>query len=167
MKSQNLSLIIFLFALCFFNSKSDTFPNINHIISYKLNGTAAFASLEYIDSNEQYLYFSFDFKFHDKDLAYFMIDSDLEINVPDKEKISFGFSERVWTEIKSKKDIENIHWKQLNHRYKIKQYSYINYYYKVERLDEQMNTLLIRIPINGRDEGYITVANIKDFSYLD
>lgn len=96
-----------------------------------------------------------------------MIDSDFEINVPDKEKISFGFSERIWTEIKSKKDIENIYWKQLNHRYKIKQYSYINYYYKVERLDEQMNTLLIRIPINGRDEGYITISNIKDFSYLD
>ena len=37
---------------------------------------------------------------------------------PDKEKITFGFSEKNWNDIKSNKDIENINWENIKYKYK-------------------------------------------------
>ena len=172
MKIERFRFILLLLTLCLICSKSDTFPNINLIISYKLNGTAAFASLEYVNPSEKYIYFSFDFKYHNsavsqsKNKAYFSIDSDFELMPPDKEKITFGFSEKNWNEIKSNKDIENIDWKKIEYKFKERQYDNRNYYYEVERKNDEMKTMLIRVPINGKNEGYITIENIQDFSFL-
>ena len=172
MKIERFNFILLLLSLCLITSKSDTFPNINLIISYKLNGTAAFASLEYVNPGEKYIYFSFDFKYHNsvvsqmKNKAYFSIDSDFELMPPDKEKITFGFSEKNWNDIKSNKDIENINWEKIKYKYKEKQYGNRNYYYEINRKNEKTNTMLMRVPINGRNEGYITIENLKDFSFL-
>ena len=172
MKIERFNFILLLLSLCLITSKSDTFPNINLIISYKLNGTAAFASLEYVNPGEKYIYFSFDFKYHNsvvsqmKNKAYFSIDSDFELMPPDKEKITFGFSEKNWNDIKSNKDIENINWEKIKYKYKEKHYGNRNYYYEINRKNEKTNTMLMRVPINGRNEGYITIENLKDFSFL-
>ena len=172
MKIERFNFTLLLLSLCLIISKSDTFPDINFIISYKLNGTAAFANFEFVNPGEKYIYFSFDFKYHSsavplsKNKAYFSIDSDFELMPPDKEKITIGFSEKNWNEIKSNKDIENIDWKKIEYKFKERQYDNRNYYYEVERKNDEMKTMLIRVPINGKNEGYITIENIKDFSFL-
>ena len=98
--------------------------------------------------------------------AYFSIESDFELIPQNKEKITFGFCEKKWYEIKNDKDIENVNWNNIDHSYKEKDYYNINYYYEVERTNEKMNTLLLRIPVNERNEGSITIANIEDFSII-
>ena len=171
MRLEYFNFIILLFFVSLIISKSDKIPDINLIISYKLNGTAAFASLEYLDSNEKYIYFSFDFNEHsllvpsNKNKAYFSVDSDFELMPKNKEKITFGFCEKKWFNIKSEKDIDKINWDNLEYKYKEKDYYNINYFYEVDRTNEKMNTLLIRVPINERKEGFISIANIEDFSF--
>ena len=161
--------VIILFSLCIMYSKSDISRDIHFIISYKLNGTAAFAPLEYVNPGEKYIYFSFDFKYHSlsvplsKNKAYFSIESDFDLFVPHKEGITFGFSEKKWTFIRSDKDIENIEWKNIKFTLKKKEYDDSNYYYEIEKPNDKINTMLIRIPVNGRNEGYITIENIKGF----
>ena len=171
MRLEYFNFIILLFFVSLIISKSDKIPDINLIISYKLNGTAAFASLEYLDSNEKYIYFSFDFNEHsllvpsNKNKAYFSVDSDFELMPKNKEKITFGFCDKKWYDIKSGKDIDKINWDNLEYKYKEKDYYNINYFYEVDRTNEKMNTLLIRVPINERKEGFISIANIEDFSF--
>ena len=172
MKIEHFNFAILLLSLCLIQSKSDLIPDINFIISYKLNGTAAFVSLEYVDPNEKYIYFTFDFNYHSsavahsKNKAYFSIDSDLELTAPDKEGITFGFSEKIWNEIKSYEDIEKVEWKKMKFRYIEKYYNNKNYYFDVERANDKINTMIIRVPINKRNEGYISIENVKDFSNL-
>ena len=169
MKFQNnFFFILIILGLSLKYSVEDQDPTIYFIISNKLNGTSAFVPLEYVDNKEQYLYFSFDFKFHseaeskNKDIAYFLINSDFELNIPIKEKIEFGFSKNIWHEISSKTELENIDWKSINNIYKETDYKNYNYYFKIVKKDENMNTLLIRMPNYGKKEGYITFGNIYD-----
>ena len=172
MRLEYFNFIILLFFISLIISKSDKIPDINLIISHKLNGTAAFASLEYLDSNEKYIYFSFDFNEHsllvpsNKNKAYFSVDSDFELMPKNKEKITFGFSDKKWYDIKSEEDIDKINWGNIEYKHKEKDYYNINYYYEVDRTNEKMNTLLIRVPINERKEGFISIANIEDFSFI-
>ena len=148
-------------------SKADSLPDMHFIVSGTLNGTAAFASLEYLKENEKYLYFTFDFGFHsisvpdNKDVAYFLISSeiDLENENTSKEKITYGFSEKSWTNI-NEKDLKGISWENLKLIHKEKPYSDINYYFKAERQNEKVKTLLLKIPTNGNKEGTITIENI-------
>ena len=173
MKLENFFIILIILGLSLKYSIAEPDPTIYFIISYKLNGTAAFVPLEYTDENEKYLYFSFDFKFHsegeskNKDIAYFFINSDFELNIPNEEKIKFGFSENIWHEIKSKRDLENIDWKNIENIYKENEDRNYNYHLKIEKKDERMNTLLIRIPKYGNKEGYITVGNTYNVPKLD
>ena len=37
-----------------------------------------------------------------------------------------------------------------------------NYYFKIKRREKMKNTLIFRIPINGRKEGFITIENILE-----
>ena len=37
-----------------------------------------------------------------------------------------------------------------------------NYYFKIKREEKMENTLIFRIPINGRKEGYISIENILE-----
>ena len=164
MKYQKYYYILLFLSLSIFNIKADVIKDINLIISYKLNGTAAFVSLDSLQQNEKYIYFAFDFNEHSKampessDTAYFSINSDFELNIPNKDKVEYGFSKKNWNDIKSNEDLD-INWQRLKFKYKEKNYGDRNYYYKVKRIDDKMNTLLIRIPTNGRKEGYITVSN--------
>ena len=80
---------------------------MHFISSAKVNGTAAFVSLEFVEKKEKFLFFTFDFDFQSThftkspDVAYFLISSDFDLmsKKSNKEKISYGFVEKVWSNI--------------------------------------------------------------------
>ena len=157
---------LFIFAIIIFISKTDKIPEMHFIVSGTLNGTAAFASLDSISEKEKYLYFTFDFEFHSsavpksKDIAYFLISSDFDLE-NSKKKIKIGFLEKTWKDINGNdNDIKNIKWEKIKLLHKEKPYNDINYYYEVERKDQKMKSLIIRVPTNGRREGSINIENI-------
>ena len=159
MKNQNIIYILFLLNLSLYSIKSNNLLEIHPIISGTLNGTAAFVSLENINDNESYLYFSFDFKYHysavkqNLNTAYFLISSDLELNGYNQEKIKFGFLEQNLDEIKTENDIKNIKWKRMKLLRKEKSYNEYNYYFRIRRRKIKMNTAIIRIPIMEEKKG--------------
>ena len=167
---KELSKLNFIFILAILISilKADMVPDIHFIISGTLNGTAAFVSLESSSENEKFLYFSFDFDFHsvsinkNKNIAYFLINSDLDFDKSSKEKINYGFLQKNWTEINSYNDLKDVEWENLDLLYKEKIYSDMNYYYQVKRNNDKMNTLILRIPKNGKKEGLISIENILE-----
>ena len=146
-------------------------------MSGALNGTAAFASLESLRDNEKYLYFTFDFEYHNKeipkskDIAYFLISSefDLENGKSSTDKIRSGFLEKSWKDINTF-DIKDIKWEKVKLLYKEKPYNDINYYIEVKKKDDKMKTLILRIPTNGKREGTLNIENIltlPDFNEKD
>ena len=168
MKKLTILNTIFILASLISMFKADMVPDIHFIISGTLNGTAAFVSLESSPEIEKYLYFSFDFCFHsvsikkNKNIAYFLINSDLDLDKSSKEKINYGFLQKNWTDINSYNDLKDVEWKNLDLLYKEKIYSDMNYYYQVTRNNEKMNTLILRIPKNGKKEGLISIENILE-----
>ena len=91
-----------------------------------------------------------------KNVAYFLLTSELDL------KMKSGFSIKNLDEIKNDEDIKNIKWKRIKFLYKEKQYNDINYYFKIKRRKENMNTLLFRIPIDAGNEGSISIENILE-----
>ena len=169
MKYQKHNLIIFILFISLYKINSTKNPEIHPIISATLNGTAAFVSLENISPKERYLYFSFDFLFHHsnikrhKNTAYFLISSDFDLIDNKKEKMKYGFTDKIWDELNVGEDInKNIAWHSVKILHKEKPYNDINYYIKIKRKKKNMKTLVIRIPVNGRNEGTITAENIID-----
>ena len=167
MKELTLLNIIYILVILMSIFKSDIVPDLHFIISGTLNGTAAFVSLESSPENEKHLYFSFDFDFHsasinkNKNIAYFLINSDLDFD-KSKEKINYGFLQKNWTDINSYNDLKDVEWKNLDLLYKEKIYSDMNYYFQVTRNNEKMNTLILKIPKNGKKEGLVSVENILE-----
>ena len=166
---------IFLFIILYFNYiSSKKIKEIHSIISATLNGTAAYVSLESIDQNEKYIYFTFDFKYHHSavkkynNLAKFYLNSDFALKGLKKEKMQYGFVEKKWDEIKTDNDIKNIKWKTIKFvHHEEKSEKNFDYYFKIKRRKGSMNTLLLRIPVNGRAEGSINIENILDFPEFD
>ena len=162
--------IIFILEALISKFNADMIPDLHFIISGSLNGTTAFVSLESSseNENEKYLYFSFDFEFHsasinkNKSIAYFLINSDLDFDKSSKEKINYGFLQKNWTDINSYNDLKDIEWKNLALLYKEKMYSDMNYYFQVKGNNKKMNTLILRIPKNGKKEGFVSVENILE-----
>ena len=161
----HLLLILFTF---FLSTKSERNPEIHYIISGTLNGTAAFVSLESVDPDQEYIYFTFDFKFHSsavpksRDIAYFDFTTDFNLIARYKEEIKFGFTQKNWDEIKSEEDVVKVKWQPMKPIYKeISDYD-TNYYFKIKREEKMENTLIFRIPINGRKEGYISIENFLE-----
>ena len=167
-KNNNL-LILFILFISLYKINSTENQEIHPIISATLNGTAAFVSLENISPKEKYIYFSFDFQFHHlnikrhKNIAYFLITSDFDLIDNKKEKIKYGFIDKYFDELNFDKDINtNISWHSVKILHKEKPDNDINYYIKIKRKKKNMKTLLLRIPVNRRNEGSITVENIID-----
>ena len=175
MKNKNIIYILFLLNLIISSTKSNNLPEIqiHPIISATLNGTSAYVSLENLNNNESYLYFSFDFKYQHSAIkqnfntAYFLISSDSELNAYNQEKIKFGFLEQNWDEIKTEDDIKNIKWKRMKLIRKEKPNEEFNYYFRIKRRKIKLNTAIIRIPVNERKEGGISVENILELPDFD
>ena len=162
---QYYSYTIFIILICIIHINSEYFPEIHPIISGTLNGTASYVSLDDINPNETYLYFSFDFKFHnsaiekDKNTAYFLITSEFDLFNYSKGKIRYRFIKQDMDEIKTEKDIINIKWRRQKFLYKEKTENEIKYYFRIKRRKEIMNTLLFKLPIERRN-GSVTIENI-------
>ena len=156
-----LLYIVLILLIALFKSNSQT-NGIYYIIDATLNGTGAYVDLESYEGD--YAYFSYDFNFHsasvkeDKEIAYFALDID-EFNLDDNKKISYGFVEKNWTDIKAE-EIKNINWKEINFLNKNKTIDEKTYYYRILRDNKEMNTLLFRIPIYGNKKGTIYFSNI-------
>ena len=171
MKIKIYNFIIFIAILCFSYSNAKKLKEVHNIISAKLNGTATYVSLETVDQNEKYIYFTFDFKFHhsavktDKNIAKFVISSDFELKVRNKEDMKYGFVEKIWNKIKTDDDIKNIKWEVVEIEEEEKPANDINYYFKIKRKNKKMKTLLLRIPVNGRSEGSVSVENLLEFPF--
>ena len=56
----------------------------------------------------------------------------------------------------------NVKWKPMKSIYKEISDIDRNYYFKINRKGKMKNTLIFRIPINGRKEGFITIENILE-----
>ena len=76
-----LTFIIFLSLIILINT--ETLPEMHFIASGTLNGTASFVSLEDMNDNEKYVYFTFDFNFHNisvnDEKAYFLFNKELNL----------------------------------------------------------------------------------------
>ena len=166
MEHKNIFYFLLILIFNFFYIRTNTLQEIHPIINGKLNGTAAFVSLDNIEHNETYVYFSFEFNYHNltikkHKIAYFLVTSDFELNETDK--IEYGFVEEKLDEIKNINDIKhkNIKWRTMELLYKEKPYNDINYYFRIKKtMKVYYVTAIIRIPINGRKEGALSVENI-------
>ena len=145
----------------------------HHIIDGSLNGTAKYVSLTTISKNKQNLFFTFDFSYHydtlttNKDTTYFKLTTPIEFinkNNPYLTKtISFIFSKKKWSELKTVEDLKlkKIYWIPARMIYYQKDnYSNFEYYIEVKRFFNEHKTLILKVPISGQTTGDITVENL-------
>ena len=164
---MNLFFVItFFFLISFKKTVQSSNFDIKIIPDANLNATAAFASLE--DSNDEFLYFSFDFNYHnhvsekDKDVSFFKITTRLNFSLKD---INYLLVDKKQEEINSTYFDSNIKifWKPCHIISTEKIFNEYNYYIQINKLGENKNTLILRIPILKK-EGDITIENIYSYS---
>ena len=111
--------------------------------------------------------------FEEENLDEFMIKaSDILIEKekpnPEKNSIIESLKQHLLSIYENKEEMDNF-FKTINSVifsgdlkliHKEKPYSDINYYFKAERQNEKLKTLLLKIPTNGNKEGSITIENI-------
>ena len=175
MKEMKIILSCFIFTVLINTIQSTNEPEIKLIVSAALNGTASYVSLDYIPQNENFVYFSFDFAFHrktnakNKKIALFLLSTSLDFQDENslEKTIVYGFSGKSWTDITSK-DLEEMKWEKMNIVSKEKNYyDDFEYYLKSERNLIKYNSLILRIPTLGKNEGSITVENVFEFPSRD
>lgn len=158
--------IFFVITISLFISFKKTVQSSNFDIKIipdaNLNATAAFASLE--DSNDEFLYFSYDFNYHnqvserDKDVSFFKITTGLNFSLKD---INYLLVDKRQEEINSTYFDSNnkIFWKPCYLISTEKIFNEYNYYIQINKLGENKNTLILRIPILKK-VGDITIENV-------
>ena len=165
---KNLIYLVTLFLSFFFISceEEENINTIYFIPNAMVNGTAGFASFEDQYDNDEYIYFSFDFAYHRETLpsnkfeAYFKINSDVELTNDFIEKIMYGLSKEPWIKINEFESTKIVQFEQMKLLFKEKKNSDISYYYKIKIDNEEINSMLIRIPITQERKGFITIENI-------
>ena len=171
MSSVFIQLITLLSFILFINCCQ--FENVHFLISAKLNGTSPAISLNNLKPNQTYLYFLFDFDYHNnhvknsKNAAFFQVTTNLNIPINDeltKDLISYRLSQKNWTQIKNNKVANNIMYKKVPILlYKEKRNDIYNYYFKIEKNDDKKLTLILRVPTQGKKEGFLNIYNILEF----
>ena len=145
--------------------------NVHFLISAKLNGTSPAISLSDLKSNKNYLYFLFDFAYHNthvkdsKNVAYFKISTTLNIPIDDelvKHLIAYRFSQKEWSLVKNNKVANNIMYKKVSILHKEEKDNIYNYYFKIEKNDDKKITLILRVPTQGKKEGFVNIYNILE-----
>ena len=165
----NLALHILLSICIYINAYR--FQDVHFLISAKLNGTSPAISLKKLKPEHIYLYFLFDFDYHNthlkksKNCAYFKISTSL--NIPTNEElaknlISYRLSQKIWTSIKNNKVANNIMYKKTPILFKEEKDGLYNYYFKIEKKDDKKITLIIRVPTQGKREGFVNIYNILE-----
>ena len=137
--------------------------DIKYIPDSTYNATAAFAFLDGTQENK-YVYFSFDFDYHNqmkkkqKNIAYFKINSDFNTSLVD---IRYTIINKEWDKIDSKDIDEQRFWKMAmlvfgeNNVYGSENYVRINKF----RSHRSKNTAVLRITV-PKKEGQITIENL-------
>ena len=165
----SLTLQILLSIFLFINAY--TFQDVHFLISAKLNGTSPAISLDELKPNQTYLYFLFDFAYHNehvkdsKNVAYFQITTKLNIPIGQeftKNSLAYRLSTKEWNRIKNNKVANNIMYKKIDVLFKEEKNGEYNYYFKVEKKDDKKITLIIRVPTQGKREGYLYIYNILE-----
>ena len=169
MFSHNCLLLqIIIIICCILQTKSYYFQNVHFLISAKLNGTSPSILLNQLSPKSNYINFLFDFSFHyknvqdSKNIAYFKVSTNLDIptNELSDFSISYRFFEDDWTKIKKMNIAKNISYKKINSILKENNNDEYTYHFKIERQNDKDNTLMIKIPIQKKKEGFINIENI-------
>ena len=160
-------LFSFLFLI-----RSYQLEDVHFLISAKLNGTSPAIQLNTLKSNRIYIYFLFDFGYHNKHVkesknsALFKISTTLNIPTTDdltKHLIAYRFSQKEWHQVKNNKVANNIMYKKVPILFKEEKEGIFNYYFKIEKKDDKKLTLILRVPTQGKKEGFLNIYNILEF----
>ena len=175
-KIKNSMFIRFLIFICFFfQIKCYYLQNAHFLISAKLNGTSPVVSLNELKPKSNYVNFIFDFLYHSnevldsKNIAYFKISTNL--NIPEDEPLSensikYRFFEDDWTKIIKKQIAKKLEYNTI--KFISKEENNINnnviytYKFKIEKLKDKDKTLIIKVPTQNMNEGFISIENILD-----
>ena len=161
-------LIIFSF---FTNINTYHITEIHLLISAKLNGTSPAIQLANLQQNQAYVYFLFDFSYHNthvkksKNVAYFKISTTLDLPTGEKsakDSIAYRLSHKGWNQIKNNKIANNIMYKKAEIISKEEKNGVYNYYFKIEKKDDKKITLVIRVPTQKKREGFLNIYNILE-----
>lgn len=130
------------------------------------NATPALVLLDSLPNNTDFLYFSFDFNYHNqnpqklKNEAYFKIETPLLLSLSD---IRYIFLDKKQEELNSTDldfPILNRIWKFAYLIGKEKNlYNEYNYYVQIHKFEEEKNTLILKLPATKK-EGQISIENI-------
>ena len=161
---MNIFPILFFLLISFKKVINSSNFEIAIIPDANLNATAAFASLG--ESKEEFLYFSFDFNYHnqvsqkEKNVAFFKITTELNFSYQD---INYILIDKNQEEINCTyfKSTNKIFWKPCQIIPTEKIYNEYNYFIQINKYGEKniKNTLILRIPILKR-KGDITIENL-------
>lgn len=166
--------IILIFLSLLFLSKEESEKKIFHLITSELqNGTAAIVNLEDIPSDSDFIYFTFDFNYHSKNVimskfdTYFKISTEkFEISEKlekNKNIISYGLAQQEWTDFKEEDDLEKkvIMWRRPKFLLEKKnENNQIDYYIQVKKIFSTDKTLIFKIQKKDVKEGEIIIENL-------
>ena len=168
MNQINYLLVLFILLISIYNASPS---EIKIIPDANLNATAAFVLLEDLEKLG-FLYFSFDFNYHNqvpqkiKDVAFFKITTELKLSHLD---LRYIFLEKKQEDINSTDIALVLHkskyaWKSALLFSKEKVDNEYNYYIQINRIEENKdkNTLILSIPV-FKKEGQLTVENLFSF----
>ncbi len=149
--------------------------DVHFLISAKLNGTSPAIQLKELKPTQTYVYFLFDFAYHNehvkksKNVAYFHIKTKLNIPISEdlaKNTLAYRLSAKEWNRIKKNKIANNMMYKKIEVLDKEEKNGVYHYYFKMEQKDEKQITLIIRVPVQGKREGYLNIYNILELPPL-
>ena len=158
---KDIKLYILLLSILFFTTKSLEPAPINNVVDALANGTAAFVDLDTYEY--QYVYFSFDFVYHNtlvptsKDVALFATNSRPEV-IKDN-SVTYTFSEKEWHEIEDPDSLKD--WANTKIEKTEKSDSDVTNYYKFKRTNNKMKTLLFRVLLGEQRNGTLTAENLE------
>ena len=170
---NSMFLRLFIFICFFFQMNCYYFQNTHFLISAKLNGTSPVVSLNQLKPKSNYVNFIFDFFYHSnavpesKNTAYFKISTNLDIpedDISSENSIKFRFFEDNWTKIIKKQITKNLEYHFIKfiskEENKVNDKLVYTYKFKIEKQNEKDNTLLIKVPTQNKNEGFISIENV-------
>ena len=171
MSSLKIILQLQIFLSFIYLAQSSQLENVYFLISAKLNGTSPAISLDTLKPNNAYVYFLFDFAYHNehikksKNIAYFKISTSLNIPIGEeltRYSIAYRFSQKEWKQVKNNKVANNIMYKKIPNIMKEEKNGIYNYYFKIEKKDDKRITLILRVPTQEVRKGFLNIYNILE-----
>lgn len=166
----NMLLII----LVLFSKINSQERQIHFVYDYCINGTSDIVDLESVEGNYIYYYYDFycfnTFSSEKKGTYYFELDSNVGI-INHKNILNYVLLDVNLTSYDEiiNFEVKDLNYKPINYFRKGKRgdddYTRFSYYYEIKK-DENMNTLIFRIPKNGLKNGSLSMDSLKNLSYV-